>query len=423
MIGALLAFRGCMARPFWAPERLRKYEDARLRRLVRHSYEHVPYYRRLFKKAGITPDGIRTIDDLHKIPISTKWDLMAVPLKDRVAENFPEARLKRSTTSGSTRMPFDIIEAKGSLAKKFLDHRGLFLCGYSPFDTMAQFEDPNWAPKSRLLLQRLGLFRKRHISIFAEEDEIVGTLARLKPGVAYGYPSNLRMAAVGILRRGVTAVRPHLLLTTSEVLDDATRAVIEGAFGVAVFDVFGTSEFGPFAWECRMHDGYHLSQDFVHTEFIKDGMPARPGEVGTIVCTGFDNLAMPLIRYQIGDTGIPLDPEQACPCGQRLPKMAVVAGRMVDYIRLGKRTLAPYIFTCLMEGIPGILQYQVVQSAPDQVEVRLDAAPAFRAKAESEILARYQSRFGGQLRVRVTGSDGISTEKNGKFKVVKSLLP
>lgn len=419
MIDVLLAFQECMERPFWTPAHLRKYQDGRLRSLVAHAYRNVPYYRRLFERAGVTPADIRTIDDLHKIPVSTKQDFLAVPLAERIDATLPARRLRKSTTSGSTGMPFEIVERRGSLAKKFLDHRGLFLCGYGAFDRMAQFEDPSFAPKSEMLIQRLGMFKKFHISIFDEQDAVVRKLRSIRPDVVYGYPSNLRMAALGILAQNVADVRPHLVLTTSEVLDEPTRAIINGIFGVELFDVFGTSEFGPFAWECVAHDGYHLSQDIVYTEFMKDGRTAAPGAVADLVCTGFENGAMPLIRYRIGDTGI-FD-EIPCPCGQRFPKMAVVAGRCVDFIRLGDRALPPYIFTCLMEGIPGILQYQVVQTGPMHIEVRLAAAGALRAQAEAEIRRRYEQRFGTALAVCIT-PDRIEKEPNGKFKVVKCLV-
>ena len=109
------------------------------------------------------------------------------------------------------------------------------------------------------------------------------------------------------------------------------RAQIEHAFQAECFDDYSTFEFHHVAYECPRHR-YHLAADNVAVEFVRDGRPARPGEEGEILLTGLTNNAMPLIRYAIGDVGVPGD--EICPCGRGFPTMQLIQGRVDDFVVL-----------------------------------------------------------------------------------------
>jgi len=116
------------------------------------------------------------------------------------------------------------------------------------------------------------------------------------------------------------------------MLLESERAVMEQAFGVPVTNRYGCEEVSLIACECEQHSGLHINSDHIVAEFLReDGTPCSPGENGRIVVTELINFGMPLIRYEVGDWGVPSD--RLCPCGRGLPMMESLAGRTADFLR------------------------------------------------------------------------------------------
>ena len=192
----------------------------------------------------------------------------------------------------------------------------------------------------------------------------------------YGFPGHLlRLAGTA-----AGSLRPRLIFTSGELLDAVTRRGIEAGFGAPVFDVYGCTEIKEIAWECPAHEGYHLNADTVLVETDPADAPGR------LLITSLTNFGMPLLRYQVGDTGELLPGR--CSCGRGLPMIRPTLGRIVDYLRLPDgRTLAPYSLTCAVEAIDGMRQYQFVQIAADVIELRIVAGAGFGDHARRAVHA------------------------------------
>jgi phenylacetate-CoA ligase len=272
----------------------------------------------------------------------------------------------------------------------------------------------------RRWLQAIGVGRRTYVSVFDSLDSQLDQLERLQPDFLLGFPSALRQVAEAIENRSEPRIRPRVICTFAEVLDRDTRRVIESAFGLPVFDWYNCTEFGSIAWQCRYSGAMHIDADSLIVEVVRqDGAKAAPGEIGTLVCTAFDSHAVPFIRYAIGDLGMLTN--VSCECGCAFPILGMIEGRTVDQIRRSDGVvISPYQFTCSLELVQGIAQYQVTQEILEQLTVRLVPGRGFEPATTDEVLTRCRAILGEGTAVTVQVVDSIPREPSGKFRVVKS---
>jgi phenylacetate-CoA ligase len=391
-----------------SPDELRDRQWRRCRAQLAHAFEHSPFYRRKLSSAGARPEDVRSWDDFARLPITRREEL-------RDAEGILTVAgagegLHRTLTSGSTGRPtVAYFDADAwILAKYLLKLRARFACGMRPWDRVAFFQETEARPGfPRKLL------RERTFSVHRPVEEIVPEVARFRPTVFYGFPSHLKLLALAAEGR----LAPRLVFTSGELLDPATRRLLEQEYRAPVFDVYGCSETKEIAWQCPQRDGYHVNADWLVLESAGDG---GDGEAppDTLLVTSLYNSAMPLLRYAMGDAGV-LRPDR-CPCGRGLPSMEPSRGRTVDFFRLaGGARVAPYTLTCAIESVQGMRQYQIVQEAPDRVAVKVVPGPEFDDAARSDIADRLRPVLPG-VHVEVRVAEAIPAEASGKYRIVRS---
>jgi phenylacetate-CoA ligase len=212
-----------------------------------------------------------------------------------------------------------------------------------------------------------------------------------------------------------------MIFTSSEMLEAGTRQKIESALQGEVFDIFGCTELKEISWECPARCGYHINSDWLLVESLTNDASSEEGEVpGRLVVSNLFNFAMPLLRYELGDTGRLL--QHACTCGRGLHLMTPSLGRSVDYFTLPDNTaVSPYAMTCAIENIEGMAQYQIRQTAVDHVIVSVVPTPNYRHENSAEIRARLEKVLPG-VTIEVNMVSRLAREKNGKFRIVASEL-
>ena len=424
----------------WSARRLTEYQTVQLRKLVKHAYESVPYYRELFDKAGIRPEDIRSLADLSHIPVTTKAAVQSLPPEALLANGVDPDSLVKELTSGSTGRPFTIQHTQRDRIRKSAIYMRTYLeVGLRPTDQQVCITEDRghhgyrrWLRGLEALLSeeqgqqkrrrglRSPLGRRTYLPVFESVDSKLEQLSRLQPDFLLGYPSALGPLAEAVKRQGNSHIRPRVVCTSAEVLNPDTRQVIEAAFGAPVLDLYSSVEFGNMAWQCPHGGARHINADTLIIEVVReDGTRADPGEIGTLVCTDFDSHAMPFIRYAVGDLGTLT--EETCGCGRAFPTMGPIEGRMVDQIkRPGDLVISPYEFTCSLERVQGVAQYQVSQKALDKLTVRLVPGPGFGPAASEEMQARCRTIMGEGTDITVEVVDAIPREPSGKFRVIKS---
>ncbi len=342
------------------PEDLADLRRRKLRWLVRHAYATVPYYRRLFDRAGVDPSTVRDEADLACLPITTKADLQAAGEDAILSRAFERETLVAEHTSGSTGRPFTTyFDRRFHGIRDALFLRTLLAAGYRPGMRLLLVTSDRDKPAPPYL-------RWRYASIRAEPEVLAATARAFAPEVVYGCVTPLRRMAERLEHRPL-ARPPKAVVTTAETLDPETRRMIGRAFRCDVIDVFGLTEIGMLAFECRRHAGYHLSEDTALVELGRGGA----GEAQPLIITNLELYAMPLIRYSAGDLAVAL-PQQAaaCGCGRTLKRLKRLEGRAVDCLRPpGGRVVSPYSLTMALERVAGLGRYQIVQEDQQQVVV------------------------------------------------------
>ena len=232
--------------------------------------------------------------------------------------------------------------------------------------------------------------RMRVFSILQPLPRLVAALNGYAPTFLATYPTAASLLAAE-RAAGRLAIAPSTLWLGGETLTDPCRAQIARDFGCRVLQEYGTSECMSIACECP-RGRLHLNSDWVFLEPVdREYRPVPPGTLShTTLLTNLANLVQPMIRYDLGDS-IRLEGEP-CACGNPLPVLRV-EGRSDDTLKLqcddgSTTTLLPLALTTVVEET-GLFWFQIVQSAPKALGLRLDASEAAGWDKAAAGLRRY----------------------------------
>jgi len=407
---------------WWSLELLKALQLKRLHSLLSHAYSNVPYYRKIFNKLKLTPNNIKTVKDLAKLPVLTKADIRN-NINDMIAKNYEKKELLLSSTGGSTGEPLQFYTNKVASAWNMaVAYRAWEWAGYNIGDKIAYI----WgAPQDISLHGSLKekiydrLFRLKMLDAFNITyhtlDKFIEEMRRFKPKVINAYPSAVDIVAKYLLENRKEAdISPKAVLTSAEMLYPYQKKNIEKAFGCPTFDYYSGRETSLHATECSYHAGYHTSIETAVVEFIKDGQPVAPVELGEIVLTDLTNYAMPFIRYKIGDIGI--SSTRKCPCGRNLPLIEKVIGRTTDLIvKKDKGYVAGPALTLVVKKLHGIKQCQIIQEDLDNLTIKMVKGKEYSKKEIDYFLAEIK-KFVGNMNIKVVYVDTIPKERSGKFR-------
>lgn len=408
---------------YWPAEQLEKLQNERLAALVRHAYNNTRYYRQLFHHLGLMPDNITCKQDLSKLPIMTRDDLRR-HFDDIVVRNIPRWRIFVDHTSGTTGTPrtvhidLNCLQYNFALLARAREWAGV---GYIPrraslrgrlIVPVAQDRPPFWRynrVEDQLLLSSYHLSAK-HVSAYAEQ------LARFRPQLIDGYPSAIYTLAQLKRMQGLDDFRPRAVMTDSETLLAYQKQFIEEYFGCQVYDWYGSAELAFSAGQCEQGN-YHLNSEFGIVEIVRDGERVGQGEIGHVVCTGLLNYAMPLIRYDVGDTAALSD--KKCSCGRDLQLIDSIEGRVEDIIRTPEGRMVGRLDPVFKE-VHNVLEAQIVQETMDTITVNLVPAEGYTESDSRNLEIALRKRIGHQVKIRVMFVDQIPRTRVGKFKFVMS---
>lgn len=407
------------------PETRRQHQWASLQETLDHARQ-IPYYRTYLSQPVESWEAFRQLPLLDKQQVRDHFDSLYNPA------------LRKGTalgqTSGSTGAPMRFLHSREFGSRHEAGQwRARSWFGILPGDAVfAVWGRPISKSENRLLQLKSFLNHILHVSAFDLERDYCIQLARrlqtFRPRLVYGYPSGIYEVARVAEQEGIPL--HHLgvrqVACTAEILYPFQIELLGRVFAAPVSNVYGCSEFGAFAHQCpRGH--MHISDENILIEFLgEDGLPVRPGETGEVVVTSLHNPVMPLIRYRVGDMGIPLS--HLCPCGRTMPLMDVKAGKLGQMIRTrqGKKfnsELFDYINKRLMtENIRGIAQFLVIQESLDDFLVQLVEEPGDLPRARHEFEKGMRSVLGSQPKIRFECVAQIRRHDGGKLGYFESRL-
>lgn len=413
-------------------------QERRLGALLTYAAEHVPYYTKLLRDAGVVGrNGRVEAGSLRHVPLLDKR-MLQTHIAEMRSDECDARRCYMNSSGGSTGEPtrflYDPEMRQWATAAAFLcDQWAAYLCGSRRVLLWGSTRDIN-ASRQSLHMRTLVWLRGEHwLNAFLMDQKrmrsYVEAINSLRPVQVLGYSHAVYELSRFALAEGLSLHSPRAVMSSAGTLHESMRQMVERAFGAPVFDRYGTREFGTIACECDHHAGLHVLSPLHVVEVVRpDGSAAPPGEPGELVVTSLCNYSMPLIRYRITDTAS--WSAQACPCGRGLPPLSGVSGRESDQLRRRDGGAVTHLWVVHALGVlynPGwVKRFQVVQEDYGDIRVMVQALdgatvnPEEVARLRARLLPDLEQVMGGPCSLTVDLVDDIPVGPSGKHRYVVS---
>lgn len=403
-------------------EQLRVMQFAKLQQVVKHAYEHVPYYRELYKRLDIHPEDIKTGADFERLPFLTREDVNNN--LDALISTDARGRVQLDSTGGSTGQPMHFFVDKAfHWWDAALEFRGRGWYGVREGDKIAwvwgaQRDMHTWGWKARL---KARLQQNRYLNAFdmteTKMQQFAEMLVRWQPAMFRAYASALALLADYIQAHHIRGITPKLIETTAEKVTGPQRELLERVFQCKVADWYTAREMGTIGFQCPA-GGLHICETR-YLEVIANNRVVPPGELGEVAITSLTQYAMPFIRYKIGDMAIA--EAGMCECQRGLPWLREVVGRLQDFLVTtdGHFVHGGY-FPHTFRQWSQIARYQVFQPDKNHLEVRLVCRRNGDLDWLDEVRAELHTRFGADMQISLQLVDDIKLTPAGKHRVIIS---
>lgn len=409
----------------WSAGEIEAYQNEKLRELIHHAYENVPYYRDRWKSLKLSPEDIRSREDLTKLPVLTKEDVRQ-NFERLVSEKASRHDLVFRHTSGTTGKALHFYVTNAAIAFQWAvwwRHRMRF--GVQPGAWHANFTGKRVVP----LEQRTPPFwrwnrplRQALLTMHHLTREKISSVMEFLNSQHFefysGYPSIIHMLALHAGAAGISLKSPpRAVFTGAENLLDFQRRDIQKFTGAVLTDQYGCSE--------GCGNASHCPEFVYHEDFefgIVEGVELQPGNAArSILCTGLSCDAFPFIRYEVGDTAVWQDSRKRCCCGRSSSVLLRVDGRKDDYVITPEGTRIMR-FDYVFKDVMNVREVQVVQEQLGEITIRAVRRAGYDSNDEIGIAREIQRWISPTLKVRFDYVPEIERERNGKFRAVLSRL-
>jgi phenylacetate-CoA ligase len=394
----------------------------KLREMIEHCSQQVPFYKRLFERAGFKPAHLRGLADLSKIPPLTREDLRK-HFDELRAVNASHFEPEQCASGGATGKPVKfLLDRKAIALEKACVRRHWLRSGYKDDEPTANLRGLRLAlePGAYSLIDKGEncLYLSSYDLTRDSVEAYANAFNRFRPALFDSYAASAALFANLIEGRGLEIHAPRSIVCASETLYPHQRERIESVFKSKVWDWYGLTELVGNASQCELHNGYHISMEQGYFEVLDEGGRAvAPGEVGEIVATGLHNFSMPLIRYRTGDLGESTD--ELCPCGRTSRMIKSIQGRVFEFIETpGGARLTASALNVHDNTWNNVVQFQYVQRQRDTVVLRVMKADAFTETDERRVLDRMAARFGDEIQLRIEYVSEMPKTARGKTPLI-----
>lgn len=413
-------------------EEISQLQSERLVSTVKRVYERVPLYRKRMDEAGVSPDDIKSIDDLYKLPFTSKQDLrdtypygmFAVPMEDVVRLHASSGTTGKQIVVGYTQNDLDnwgdIVArqlAAAGITKNDKVHvaygYGLFTGGLGIAEGARRLGCTSIPVSSGNTARQLTILQD------FQSDAIACT-----PSYAMYLGESAEKAGIDTnklpLRIGIFGAEPW----TEEM-----RKEIEKSLNIKAYDIYGLTEImGPgVAYECGEQKGMHVNEDHFIIEILdpETHLPVKDGEKGEIVFTCITKEAFPLIRFRTKDIGTIT--HEKCACGRTFVRMSKPMGRIDDMLIIRGVNVFPSQIETVLLQMNLSPNYQIIvdrKGVLDTLEVQVEITEGTFSdtisdisRLEHELTDRLKSVLGIAAKATFVGAGSIARSE-GKAKRV-----
>jgi phenylacetate-CoA ligase len=401
----------------WNREQIEEYQFAQLKRIIKHGYQNTDGYRKLYDAVGISPDSIKTISDIQKLPfvhrgmIGENIDAYSAKVRNRVYV----------TTGGSTGIPIGFYRTKIAFSKELASKA-------------FQYYRIGWKEGDRqIVLRGLVVNRIKHMQYYPTFNELRCSSYHLvpeimeiyrkkaldyKPEWLKCYPSSGYIFAKFLKETQRPFPQLKGILCASENLYDYQRDLLTNVFGARVFSHYGHYEMAALAGFCEHNDMYHVLPQYGYAELIdRDGKPVqKSGQTGEIIATSFIMDATPFIRYRTGDLAV-LDGWGCSSCGRPYQIWRKIEGRLQEFIVTnGGRYISMTAINMHDNVFDHIKQFQFYQEKKGQVIFRYIPKDSCNGDIVSDMERRLRLKLGTDIELNMTPIEDIPLTKRGKHR-------
>lgn len=418
--GRLSYCRNVLERTQWMEkEELKKLQTRKLKALLRHAYENVSYYHKVFRNNSFRPTDFNRLEDMQRIPILKRSSLRLKP-EELLARNIRKRQLHARATSGTTARPLRFYLRKAERPWHVAaELRGYGWAGYKPGDKLVHIRRVRPGVFETRPLERLKrrVVRDKLLNTLDLSEKTMAsfslTMQKFKPDYVLGAAGSTNIVATFLLQNGTPEICPRGVFTYGQQLLPHYRRAIEKAFNCRVYDRYGSCEVHHIASQCGSHEGHHVADENVFVEIERDGEAAAPGEEGKVLITSLNGYATPFIRYDIGDTGKLLRDD--CSCGRNLSLFSPV-GRDYEYFVHSDGTFTFFRdVQTVFEDLP-IKDFQIVQQSYDEIAIRIVPKQGYKQAHTDFILKNINWRIADIATVRVELVDSVPLIGFGKLR-------
>lgn len=413
------------SREHWSVDQIRAYQEEKLREMIPYCWEYVPFYQNHWKGIVDDPRDIQTIEDLQTLPVVTRQQFR--DYAHTMVSTEPGLKHGEARTGGSTASP--IIYRTTHYDDEFAwaqMYQGWTWTGWNmgePFLVVGGEsvgkglgDNRNW--KDWLVNRwvssgsNITLERTQHL---------VDSPSFHKIRLIYGYPNSIRELCERLDGLGARPEQLKGVVCTAEVmLPEVRQRITDVLGGIPVLDQWGLGDGAQHACESGPGDCMHVSWHRGILEILdKDNRQIwEPKQSGRGVATSLLNKATPFVRYETGDQ-LHWHSFEPAPSGVTWPRIGPVEGRIGDVIHLPSgRSIPMPGLTLVMRWLEGLKQYQLIQTGPDTVTVRLDRDKGFTL-SEEETLAFLNQRISDEIQWRIVWDEPEFTQ-HGKLLVIRN---
>jgi phenylacetate-CoA ligase len=420
---------------YWPAAELQAHQFRQLDQLVAFCFAAIPATAERLAAAGIRPGEPLTIEAWRRLPVMTRRDVQADGARLRASQLPPShGKAFLAQTSGSTGVSVTVL--KSELSHVFWHAQSMRDMLWHEIDQRATFASIRRDPKAQasppdgwtgaewgnafgaaFVTGRAGV-----LDIRSPVAVQVAWLARLQPAYLMSFPSNIALIAERCIATGEQLPGLRAVRSFGETLGDDVRELCALAWGVPVIDAYSAEEIGFIALQCPRHAHYHTLAETLLVEILDaNDHPCGPGEIGRVVLTPLHNYAMPLLRYDIGDYAEAGPP---CDCGRSLPVLSRLLGRARNRVVLptGERRYS-YFGARRFGDIDALIQYQVVQTTLERIEIRAVLRRPVTAEEADMLRNLVRSGLGYPFEVEIVPVDAIPRNESGKYEDFRSEVP
>ena len=365
-------------------EEIRSFQEARLHEAIDYAYTNSAFYRELFDSCKIRPADIRTIEDLRRLPVTTKQELQ-LRIKDFLCVDSSQI-VDYVTTSGTLGEPVVFALTENDLDRLGYNELSSFtMAGCSRNDIMQLMTTID-----RRFMAGLAYWlgaRALGMGVIRVGNGIPelqwNTINSIHPTVCMCVPSFLMKLIAFAEENGIDyrscSLRKAICIGEALRQPDGNLTTLGSRIHekwpeLELYSTYASTEMQASFTECSCHCGNHVPADLIIVEFLDDeGNPVAEGESGEVTITTLGVEGMPLVRFRTGDICIHYD--SPCACGRNSTRLSSVIGRKGQMIKFKGTTLYPPALFDILDNIPEVKSYVVEvytnSLGTDQVQIKL----------------------------------------------------